>query len=81
VVGIAYSLSPIVRDDIDFLKRHAPVIPKVEREIVKESKIMLKTTKVPHMRKGRFLDDIESKIVLGKRRALTCRRTGFGITS
>ena len=42
-----------------FLKRYAPVIlNKVKELSCYESKILLKTTKVPQLLKGRFRDDI-----------------------
>jgi hypothetical protein len=42
-----------------FLKRYARVIlNKVKELSCYESKIILRTTKVPHLLKGRFRDDI-----------------------
>ena len=43
----------------DFLNRYARVIlNKVKELSCYESKIILRTTKVPHLLKGRFRDDI-----------------------
>jgi hypothetical protein len=54
-----------------FFKRHAPVIPNVEREIfLGKQKIVPRATKVPHLRKGYTCG-----------RSLTCGRAGFGMTS